>query len=493
MVSDPSPLSIPVPVSGESSGGLTGPLGGLSGASTSPELSDASSDAYHGSSSADSPGPSPPSGSPGPFQRLSQRLSRRYRWGILPIAIGLSLGGVYFFSARGQDAVGSGPENAAGLVVAVVTVEPVSQYTTEREYTGELVAARRSELGFELGGTVVSLLVQEGDRVVAGQPLARLDTRTLGAQRQQLMAQRQGAVAQLRELQAGPRQETIAGAAAAVREAEQQLTLAQLQRDRRQHLYSQGAISQEELDRESYNTGVLENRLAQAQSQLTELQRGTRREQLDAQGASVAQIDASLEQLDVELAKSVLVAPFDGIVSDRLIDEGVVVAGGQGVISLVEAAALEARVGIPPATADRLRTGSEQQVLVGDRPFTATLTALLPELDVSSRTVTAVLQMPVTALTVGQTARLRVQETQAEAGFWLPTTALTPGERGLWAVYVLGQPGEEPTTYTVGRREVEVVHTEGERALVRGTLQAGDNAIVTGTHRIVPGNQVRIR
>lgn len=438
----------------------------------------------------------PPVNPPSAPGSISKRKLGRRSLAVVPIAIAAALGGVYWYSSQAQ--TDSAPMVSAALPVEATTVAPVSQYTTEREYTGELVAGRSSALGFERPGTVVSIVVSEGDRVIAGQPLARLDIRILEAQRQQLEAQRQTALAQLRELEAGPRRENIAAAEATVAEIEQQLALARLQRDRRADLYTQGAISREEFDRELYNTGALENRFAQAQSQLVELQNGTRTEQLDAQVARIRQLDASIRQIDVDVDKSVLLAPFGGTISARSADEGVVVASGQSVLSLVEAGSLEARVGVPPAVADTLTVGSEQAVVVGDRTYPATITALLPELDATSRTVTVVLEIPAADLTVGQTVRLTVAETQAAEGMWLPTTALVPGERRLWSVYVLTEPklaaGEErsPNTFTVSRREVEVVHTEGDRALVRGTLQPGEQAVTSGTHRIVPGERVQV-
>jgi len=136
-------------------------------------------------------------------------------------------------------------------------------------------------------------------------------------------------------------------------------------------------------------------------------------------------------------------------------------------------------------------------VTVGDRSDPATVTALLPELDATSRTVTVVLQVAAADLTVGQTVRLSLTETQSADGIWLPTTALVPGDRGLWSAYVLSKPESAtlnelpPNLYTVSRREVEVVHTEGDRALVRGTLQPGERAIAAGTHRIVPDQLVQ--
>ncbi|NEQ42281.1 MAG: efflux RND transporter periplasmic adaptor subunit [Leptolyngbya sp. SIOISBB] len=439
--------------------------------------------------------PASTSDRPAPESPSRPRQWRHYRWGLVPVAIALSLGGVYIYST--VTAADPTPEISAALPVEAITVAAVKEYTTERAYTGELVAGRSSTLGFERAGTVVAVLVDEGDRVVAGQPLARLDMRTLDAQRQQLAAQRETAQAQLRELQAGPRQEDIATAQASVAEIEQQLELARLQRDRREDLYNQGAISREEFDREAFNTSALENRLAQAQSQLTELQNGTRVEQLDAQTAQVQQVDASLGQLDVDLDKSVLRAPFDGIVGSRSVDEGAVVANGQAVLSLVEAGPLEAKVGVPPAVADTLSEGEAVSVTVGDRAYPATVTALLPELDTTSRTVTVVLQVAAADLTVGQTVRLSLSETQPAEGIWLPTTALVPSDRGLWAVYVLTTPESDnqaalpSETYIVSRREVEVVHTEGDLALVSGTLQPGEPAIVSGTHRLAPGQQVQ--
>ncbi|NJN21727.1 MAG: efflux RND transporter periplasmic adaptor subunit, partial [Leptolyngbya sp. RL_3_1] len=418
------------------------------------------------------------------------RWRRRSLW-LLPLLLGGVGASIYGLSALRASA----PEvEVEALSVETTVLEPVTGYTTEREYTGELSAQRKSDLGFERPGTVVALLVDAGDRVSTGQPLARLDIRTLQAQRQQLTAQLAQAQAQLRELNAGPRREDIAAAEAAVADIQQQLELARLQRQRRQDLYAEGAISLEELDQQAFGTNSLEYRLAQAQSQLDELVAGTRVEQVDAQGARVRQLQASIQAVDVDLDKSVLYAPFDGQISDRALDEGVVVGGGQTVFSLIEAGPLEARVGVPAEVADTLTIGDTPEVLVGDQRYGATITALLPELDATSRTATVVLKLESVPLTVGQTARLLLAETEAESGFWLPATALVPGERGLWSVYVLETPeaNQPADLFTVGRRDVEVIYTEGDRVLVRGTVQGGDRAITSGTHRVVPGETVRI-
>ena len=371
-------------------------------------------------------------------------------------------------------------EQVQALPVETLTLESVSAYEVSRAYTGEIAARRSSNLGFERSGAVVEIFVDEGDRVQAGDPLAQLDVRSLDAQRQQLVAQKDQAIAQLQELKVGPRPEDIAAAQATVADWEQQVALGRIQRQRREDLYQRGAISREELDQQAFGTSSLESRLDQAQSQLDELLAGTRSEQLTAQSAQVRQLEARIQSIDVDLAKSILTAPFEGRVSARLIDEGVVVGGGQTVLRLVEDSVLEARVGVPVDTAAALTVGSRQQVQLGLDTYFARVAALLPELDATSRTVTIILEIAAdTPLTVGQTVRLVLSETESTDGYWLPSTALVPGERGLWSVYLLSEPSPtaqtatEKPVYQVGRRDVEVLHTEADRVLVRGLITPG--------------------
>ncbi|MBD0335674.1 MAG: efflux RND transporter periplasmic adaptor subunit [Cyanobacteria bacterium Co-bin13] len=436
----------------------------------------------------------PPQARPAPvpetdgLKQKKRPRDRRWIW-LLPLAL-LPLGAVALPQLLTSAPVETA--QAQALPVQTVRLTPVDRYETQRTYTGEVVARRSSDLGFEGAGTLTKLLVDDGDSVTAGQPLAHLDTRSLEAQQQQILAQKDQAVAQLRELETGPRKESIAAAQAAVADLEQQVALAQIQRQRRQELYSRGAISLEELDQQSFGTGSLENRLQQAQSQLNELLAGSRREQVDAQTARVRQLDASLQAINVDLSKSVLRAPFSGTVSQRLVDEGTVVSASQTVLKLIEGNMLEGRIGVPTQVADTLSVGSSQTVQVGSISLPATVTALLPELDPTSRTVTVVLAIRAeTAVTVGQTARLVITETQASEGFWLPSSALVPGERGLWSVYVAAsQPDGDG--FEVARRDVELLHTEGDRILNRGMVQPGEEVIAAGANRVVPGQAISI-
>ncbi|MEL6555382.1 MAG: biotin/lipoyl-binding protein [Cyanobacteria bacterium J06621_11] len=400
------------------------------------------------------------------------------------------------------------------LPVETMRLRAADGYSTTRTYSGELVAQRSSDLGFERGGTVVALLVDEGDVVNAGDPLARLDVRDLEAQRSQLEAQQRQVLAQLQELQTGPRREDIASAEAAVSDLNNQLELASLQAQRRATLFEQGAIPAEELDERQFEANAIADRLQQAQSQLEELHNGTRPEQISAQVAQVEQIEASIRAIDISLDKSVLYAPFAGRVSQRLIDEGSIAVGSQQVIRLVESSVIEAKIGVPAQVAQRLSVGTQQALQVGTRTYRALITAKLPEVDEASQTVTIVLEVMsvndlandlANELTIGTTAKLTVNEQQSASGYWVPSTALIAGERGLWSVYVLtpesdlednlGDSAEvSERTYRVARRDVELLHSDtggkGEeaktaRSFIRGLVSEGEQIVTSGTHRVV--------
>lgn len=387
------------------------------------------------------------------------------------------------------------PEASTGniLPVETITLEPVDAYEIERTYTGEIAALRSSNLGLERSGEVVAVLVGEGDRVVQGQPLAQLDQRNLQAQRQQLKAQQAEAQARLTELEQGARAEDVAAARAAVQDLENQLQLQQTQRQRREFLYAEGAISKEQLDEFTFGEKALQARLDQARSNLAELVNGTRPEQIAAQKAVVEQLAARLADLDVTLAKSTLNAPFNGIVSQVLADEGTVLGAGQPVLRLVETVAPEARIGIPEEVIPSLEIGNPQTLQLGSKTLQGTVTAILPEIDPQTRTQEVVFRLDgvaATAMTPGQTVRVTLTETTPAQGFWLPTAALTQGIRGLWTSYVL-TPSAQENRYEVQQQAVEIVHQEDSRVLVRGTLQAGDRLVASGTHRLVPGQIVR--
>ncbi|MEA5593342.1 efflux RND transporter periplasmic adaptor subunit [Rivularia sp. UHCC 0363] len=388
---------------------------------------------------------------------------------------------------------------ARPIPVTTLRAEPVKSYQVLRTYTGEIAAIRTSELGFERGGKLVDVFVKEGDRITSGQSIAKLDVSNLQMQKLQLEAQLAQAQARLDEFTAGPRQQDITAARAAVEDAKQQLQLQKTKLKRRKYLYGEGAIAREQLDEIAFGENSLNARLQQAQSSLDELLAGTRIEQLAAQRAVVKQLEASISDLQINIAKSTIKAPFSGIISARQIDEGTVVNPGQAVVRLVENISPEARIGMPTTVVNKLRVGSSQTVEINNQTTAARVASILPVVNPSTRTQVVVLKLEsstISQINPGQTVRLKLTDTIPTEGFWLPNKALTQGLRGLWTSYVLTKPKTENSNtnqdaFVLEQRSIEILHQESDRVLVRGTLQPGDMIVADGIHRLVPGQIVR--
>jgi hypothetical protein len=94
------------------------------------------------------------------------------------------------------------------------------------------------------------------------------------------------------------------------------------------------------------------------------------------------------------------------------------------------------------------------------------------------------------ALRVGQTLALEFVERVKSEGGWLPITALLEGDKGLWTVLVTKENAEGDTV--TARESVEVVHSEGDRVFVRGTVSNKANVIASGMQRLSPGSPVEI-
>ena len=334
--------------------------------------------------------------------------------------------------AEGHVAAASAP-----LLVETMRVEQLQRYEVRRVFSGSVRSRRASELGFERPGLVASVHVDEGDIVTEGQLIAKLDTA-------QLRAARRRVAAGLREAQAG-------------------VGISTLTADRLEKLADEQYIARQSADEARFN--------------------------LQAAEAKRQELRAALAQLDVDLQKSRLVAPFAGIVSMRLVDEGTVVGAGAPVIRFRESAQKEAVIGVP--TSVRIPIGTEQELRIHGRSFRAPVTAHVDDVNLRTRTVAIIIELPSDVEAAdGEVVDLVHRREVSDAGFWVPTTSLTEGVRGLWTMYALDS---TPEGLVVRREAIEVLHAETDRAFVRGTLESGDLVITNGLHRVVPGQRVRDR
>jgi len=252
------------------------------------------------------------------------------------------------------------------------------------------IEATEADLAFQAGGRVDSLLVQEGDRVKAGQPLAAVDRRELLARREATAAQLTAQRARLTELEQGSRPEEIAAARAALRAAEQRLADAQRDRERSRNLFRGGAISQQALDGAETAYALAEAERDRIREQARLYEEGPRAEQIAAQRAVVAQSAASLEQADVALSHATMAAPFDGVISRRLREPGEVVAAGMPVLTVLNPEDRWIRIYVREDELGRVTLGQKASIRIDtfpDRSYDGEVSFIASEAEFTPRNV----------------------------------------------------------------------------------------------------------
>ncbi|WP_394692194.1 efflux RND transporter periplasmic adaptor subunit [Hyphobacterium sp.] len=322
------------------------------------------------------------------------------------------------------------------LPVPVLTVSYQSDAMISEAYPGLILARRESDLGFERGGRIVEVSVDVGDQIEVGDTLARLDTSTLRAQ--------------------------IAAADAQTNEADAQLDIARATEERQRTLLERGHISQQRLDEVATNTTAAEARRAAAAAQANSLR--------------------------AQLVLSEITAPFDGVVTARMADEGAIAAPGSPVIRLVENTSLEIRIGLPLSAASALNEGEIYHFLTNGGAIEARYRRGTGVVDVRTRTVTAIFDIESGTARAGEVARLQLETGITDRGFWVPTSALTEGRRGLWSVQTLV--ADDNGGWITEPRVVETLRVEVDRAFVRGAVSDGEQIIASGLQRVTPGQSV---
>ncbi len=323
------------------------------------------------------------------------------------------------------------PDAAPVMPVATRKLELASGYAVTRSFVGQVEAQRTAVASFELNGQLDEILVDEGDVVKAGQPLATLDTSLLEAERTRLTANQSALEAQLRFAR-----QTV---------------------ERLSKLNDQGFASQAGLDEALARSDELVSR--------------------------IAEVEAALTGNAIQTEKSKVYASFDGRVTQRMVDGGESVSPGQPLVEILENGAPQLRVGLPlDMAADELDAAT---LTIAGKPYEVALITLRPDVDPVTRTRTALFEIKAAAdVTFGQTARLSLQDRVEDEGLWVPITTLKEGLRAQWTLLVVDA---ENVVRTV---TVHPLHTKGEDVFVQGAFPDGVSLIASGPQRVSVGQKV---
>jgi RND family efflux transporter MFP subunit len=303
-----------------------------------------------------------------------------------------------------------------------------------REFVGVVRARHETDLAFRVAGKIVARTVNVGDRVHAGDVVARLDSQDLSLQ--------------------------VQSAEAELAAATSNLTQTSSDLDRYTTLKTRGYASVAEFDRKKAAKDEAEGRLERARRAL----------------------DIARNQL----AYAELKADVDGVITATLAEPGQVVAIGQAVARLAHHGEKEAVVALPESWLAEARHAKASVRLWSDpdRRFPARLRELSPQADAATRTFAA---------------RFTISDADASVALGMTATVLLSRDGDAVARLPLGaviNRGTGPLVYvvedsTLVRRPVTISSVTEDAVIVTSGLNAGDQVVTLGLHKLDPGTKVR--
>ncbi len=190
------------------------------------------------------------------------------------------------------------------------------------------------DVAFEVPGTINERLIDEGNAVDKGDPIARLDDREYRLQRERAEAGKAAADARYAMMLKGPRGQEIDQALAAVDTANSDFAMQQTELARIRELHHQKVVSQSELDRVNMAFESSRGTRDRATAQLAMLKEGTRAEELEEARARVREAEKSVALAELQLSRCTLHAPLAGRVLSRNREAGETVAPGTSIFTL---------------------------------------------------------------------------------------------------------------------------------------------------------------
>jgi len=285
------------------------------------------------------------------------------------------------------------------------------------EASGTATPLRQATLSTKLMGTVLEVFAREGDRIVAGQILVRVDARDLAAKHSQV--------------------------AASIAEAEAVRRDAATQAGRIRALYADSAATRAQLD--AVETGLL-------------------RADAGVRGAR-----ASSAELAAVTAYASVRAPFSGIVTRRFVDPGAFAAPGSPLMTVQDGDQLRIVANATPDVASGLRRGQRIDAVVENRPVAAVIEGIVPSTSGNLYTINALVANAGGSFLSGSTATLLITLGTRKA-LVVPSSAVVR-EGELTGVTIRSADGDEVRWVRLGRSSGSVVEVDSG-------LRAGDVVIV---------------
>jgi len=283
----------------------------------------------------------------------------------------------------------------AGVVVLAGLAAFITTRFNDTNEKGVLAVSGNVEvtevnLGFKMPGRVAALFAEEGQRVSSGDRLGLLDRAELESRVVQSRAYLEETKARLAELKAGARTQEREQAKAEVRSAEVELERARKDFERADMLFSNGAISAQQMDTAKKTFDVLVSRHNKTLETLSLLNAGARKEVIEAAVSRVKQAEAALAASGEVLKDAEILAPVTGVILRRNAEQGETVFAGMPVYTIADLTAPWIKVYVKEDKLGLVKLGQKAEIKTDsypDKKYSGIITFISSEAEFTPKNV----------------------------------------------------------------------------------------------------------
>ncbi|WP_019121020.1 efflux RND transporter periplasmic adaptor subunit [Brevibacillus massiliensis] len=352
------------------------------------------------------------------------------------------------------------------------------------ELSGTLEPSEEATVSFEVPGRLVELGRSEGDKVKAGEVLARVDTSDLSLQLARANAGVEQAGASLAEVTNGAREQEIAQAKAALDKATVAYNQAKSDYERFEVLYQQDAISQNDYENMKNRLVLAEKDLQTAEQAYSLVTQGARQEVREQTRSAYDLAVIAKEQAALSLDKTRLKAPIEGTVIAKYSSVGELINAGTPIYKIGNIDALKVVLPVPDKEIAAWRTGDSVTLELYGEKREGTVSKIYPATNQSTGTIGVEVSVPNPQHDwyAGQVV-VAHRKLAGSPSIFVPVEA------------VISRGEEKPFVFlAVDGKAVKTHVTIGElhdnKLEISSGLQEGDSLIVKGVDRLFDGDPV---
>lgn len=342
----------------------------------------------------------------------------------------------------------------------------------------------------KISAPVAKFYVQRGAHVKKGELLATLENRDLEAAKVDTQGAYEQAQASYESTVKATLPEDIQKAELDERAAKSALDVQERIYKSRQNLFQQGAIPRRDVEQAEVAYVQAQNAYNEAEKHLQSVRAVGEQQTKKSAAGQLASAKGKYQGAEAQLSYSEIRSPINGVVTERPLYAGEMVAAGTALITVMDTSRVVARAHIPQDQAALLKVGNKAEISGKEgEPVPGKVTVVSPALDANSTTVEIWVQAdnPKGALRPGSSAELTINAGTVPDAILVPASAVVPVEGGgSNAVMVIGSDGR------AHQKEVKVGLKQGGEAQILEGVNAGDTVITAGAYGLPDNTQVKV-